>query len=198
MKIVIITPEVDVHHEVASITSLIEAGIMVHVRKKNKTTEELIDYINQFPIKMRSQMSIHGFHALAEPMKIGGIHLSSNENTVAVDHWPGRVSKSLHNLHELDNDAYNSFNYCFISPVFDSISKKGYKSTFIKGELKAKLTNRKTTFPVFALGGVSTKKFNEIQDLNFDGAAILGNFWKIKDLQSRNIYIQKLHEYVKD
>lgn len=196
MKIVLITPEVDDFHEMESITALIEAGVRVHVRKKNKTEQELSKYIRQFPESIRSGITLHGYHQLAENMNLGGIHLSGNETIDQISNWRGRISKSFHSLDFLNDVSNNNLHYGFISPVFDSISKKGYKAAFNGEELARKLLVRKTTFPVYALGGITLEKVKDLRELNFDGAAILGNFWNIPHMEDRLDYIYKLKEYV--
>lgn len=196
MQIVIITSEEDDFRETESIIALMEAGVIVHIRKKNKSEKDLLEYLRSFPEKLRSRLTLHGFHQLAEKMNIGGIHLSGYETIDQVRNWKGRLSKSFHSLDCLKDDSNNVFYYGFISPVFDSISKKEYKSTFNVEELTKKLSERRTTFPVYALGGVTLEKLPEIKQLNFDGAAILGNFWNIKNMDERLSYINELKEYV--
>jgi len=67
--------------------------------------------------------------------------------------------------------------YCFLSPVFDSISKEGYKANFDKKELKAFLQKERKV-KVIGLGGVTDANFSELTELGFDGGAFLGSVWK--------------------
>ena len=93
-------------------------------------------------------------------------------------------SASLHAL----TDAFllrDQFDYVFISPVFDSISKSKLKQqfdlaiakTFMKeyGQLPGKNAE------VIALGGVNEKNIGSVKKAGFDGAALLGAVWKSKD-----------------
>ncbi len=66
--------------------------------------------------------------------------------------------------------------YCFLSPIFDSISKKGYESKFDHQELKAFLKEERKT-KVIALGGLTENNYAEVIALGFDGGAFLGSVW---------------------
>lgn len=66
--------------------------------------------------------------------------------------------------------------YCFLSPIFDSISKKGYKANFDTETLKAFL-KKERQIKVIALGGLTEGNYNEIIELGFDGGAFLGSIW---------------------
>jgi thiamine-phosphate pyrophosphorylase len=95
--------------------------------------------------------------------------------------WQG----SAHSFEELEKTEAN---ICFLSPVFDSISKFGYKSKFSHQELKdgiaawrefQKKENRSQK--LFALGGVAAENIAELAALGFDGAAVLGTVWHSPD-----------------
>ncbi len=83
---------------------------------------------------------------------------------------------SCHSFEEVDriNDGEE---YCFLSPVFDSISKTGYHAKFDKKELR-KFLKKERKIKVIGLGGVTEKNFNELLELGFDGGAFLGSVWK--------------------
>lgn len=74
----------------------------------------------------------------------------------------------------------------FVSPVFDSISKKGYKSEFsdqmnqftqLKPELIAEIKGKN----IIALGGVDEDKIELVRKVGFKGAAVLGAIWNSKN-----------------
>ena len=70
--------------------------------------------------------------------------------------------------------------YVFLSPVFDSISKTGYAAAFPDG---AELSDRLicSRYPVYALGGVTRERLEEVHALGFAGAALLGAVWEAAD-----------------
>jgi len=93
--------------------------------------------------------------------------------------WPG----SAHSFEELKKNS--DAEICFLSPVFDSISKTGYKAGFSKQELREgiaawKIFQKKEnrSQKLFALGGIKTDNLAEIAELGFNGAAVLGAVWR--------------------
>ena len=95
--------------------------------------------------------------------------------------WQG----SAHSFEELEKI---NTDICFLSPVFDSISKFGYKAKYNNQELKEgilvwrdfqKKENRSQK--LFALGGVAAENIAELEGLGFDGAAVLGAVWHSPD-----------------
>ena len=64
-----------------------------------------------------------------------------------------------------------------MSPVFDSISKQGYKANFNKEELK-KFLKKERKIKIMGLGGVTEDNYSELINLGFDGGAFLGSVWK--------------------
>jgi len=93
--------------------------------------------------------------------------------------WPG----SAHSFEELKKNEEAEI--CFLSPIFDSISKTGYKAGFSKQELREgiaawKIFQKKEnrSQKLFALGGIKTGNLAEIAELGFNGAAVLGAVWR--------------------
>ena len=87
----------------------------------------------------------------------------------------------FHSLKEVE-DCKEKYDYAFLSPIFDSISKAGYKSKFDLQELKNYLLlQRKKRGKVIALGGIDEHTITETFDLGFDGVAVLGAIWMSVD-----------------
>ena len=115
----------------------------------------------------------------------------------------------FHSLKELES-CKEEYDYAFLSPIFDSISKVGYKSTFNLDEVKSFLQKRKKYFnqchaersrsillndkkdfsaalemtdsrALIALGGIDENKIEIVSELGFDGVAVLGALWTNKN-----------------
>lgn len=68
----------------------------------------------------------------------------------------------------------------FLSPIYGSISKPGYEAAFPDADaLASALAGAR--YPVLALGGVTPDKFEELRELGFAGAALLGAVWQAPD-----------------
>jgi len=109
-----------------------------------------------------------------------GLNIKWHDNILP---WQG----SAHSFKELEKIGEN-VEICFLSPIFDSISKFGYKAGFNRQKLGdgiaawkdfQKRENRSQK--LFALGGVEAGNIAELAELGFDGAAVLGAVWHNPD-----------------
>lgn len=141
----------------------------VHIRKPGADNADVERLICEIPENLRERLTVHYHHSVAKATGCGGIHLSASCPEVP-DGWSGLVSRSLHSLEEIDKELYD---YAFLSPIYDSISKKGYHSRFSLDQLRGKVNSR-----IFALGGVTPDKFAELAEAGFGGAAMLGAAWQ--------------------
>ena len=77
----------------------------------------------------------------------------------------------------------DDYDYLFLSPIFNSISKQGDMSSFSDAELlqasKEGVIDRK----VIALGGVTFDKIPYLKDLNFGGVAMIGAIYNTDVLE---------------
>ncbi len=184
MKLIAITPEYSVESEAETICLLRVAGFdRIHIRKPSWREIDIRHLVDAIPTKYYPSLSIHDYHNLALEYKLGGIHLNSR-NPVVPDGYHGLVSRSCHSFEEAASLHYD---YCFLSPVFDSISKNGYRSAFSISALQYALVHQLSDCNVVALGGVSADNIGLIQNIGFRGAAMLGGIWS--DGKSDNIKI---------
>ena len=102
--------------------------------------------------------------------------------------WHNNIFPWRGSAHSFEELKKTSADICFLSPVFDSISKFGYKAKYNIQELKEgiaawrdfqKKENRSQK--LFALGGVDSENIAELESLGFDGAAVLGAVWHSPD-----------------
>lgn len=141
----------------------------VHVRKPGSTYEEMESLIKGIESDLLPKIKIHDHFQLIEKYKLGGIHLNSRN---PVDPYGVKnVSRSIHSVKEIEN--LDKEDYVFLSPIFDSISKQNYKSSFNIEEIAEKIKGK----PIIALGGVTPDKFKLLQKNGFIGAAMLGYFF---------------------
>ena len=87
------------------------------------------------------------------------------------------MSRSCHSLGEIAACKEENIDYMSLSPVFDSISKKGYRSAFTRDELLEAHRLGIIDERVLALGGVTFDRINEVLEMGFGGAMILGDAW---------------------
>lgn len=188
-KLIAITREVVEIDESCRICNLIDAGFdYVHIRKPALQKDEMQQFIESIPTRYYNRLKLHDHFDLADKYDLAGIHLNSRNRTAPTG-FQKHVSKSCHAIEELRD--IDRFEYVFLSPIFDSISKQGYKARFSKNELEnsSNLISEK----VMALGGVADKHIPYLQKIGFGGCALLGYLPWADDYLS---FVQKINSIV--
>lgn len=129
----------------------------------------LLDHISA---AARSRIVIHDFFELAAPYGLLGIHLNARRNEIP-DGYTGHVSRSCHSFDEVKRYRPEC-DYVFLSPIFDSVSKQGYRSAFTPETLSGASEDGIIDSRVIALGGVTPDRIPYLRALGFGGAAMLG------------------------
>lgn len=170
--------------EAERINEILSAGKAhyLHIRKPEASAEEIENLIFKVDRKFYKYLKLHDHFELINKYDLGGVHINNRNRDIPEN--AKSVSISLHDLESIDkSDIYD---YFFISPVFDSISKPGYYSAFNLTELSQKIKGKNA----IALGGVTPEKFKLLSSLGFQGAALLGHFFPVphKQLDRHTIY----------
>jgi thiamine-phosphate pyrophosphorylase len=179
MELIVVTLPDYFDGEAELINQLFTQGLrLLHIRKP-------VDHAVQFRALMKGihpeyypRISIHQHHELAAEFAIHRLHFKEQQRReLSFSAMEGllsagfTLSSSVHDLAEISH--LEGFDYVFFGPVFNSISKNGYHGVladnFVLPAHKAQ---------VFAIGGVQEDKMEQIQKMNFDGAAVLGSLWQ--------------------
>lgn len=188
--IVITSPEF-ISDEADKINLLFEVGIRrLHLRKPDATSEDVARLVAQIDEQWYDKISVHYHFDVAEAFSLGGVHLSGR-TPEAPKRWSGLISASCHTLEEVAQKK-RRLDYCFLSPIFDSISKIGYESAFDIEQLQVARDNQLIDNKVIALGGVSEENLDTIKMLGFGGYAILGALWRIEEKEKIAEYARKM------
>ncbi|HUH75492.1 MAG TPA: hypothetical protein VLZ75_13940 [Chitinophagales bacterium] len=188
MKKIIYTPEQDHISEIEKIVSMFEMGAdYLYLRKPQQEISYWYPYIEQFPFGWESKMMTSDFKLLHD-LNLAGFHFKREvllnlsesdlrENLKMLKEANKVSSVTAHNFDDLK--IYDGqFDIVLVSPLFDSISKKGYSANWDFKQLKAYLENRKTSSSLLiGQGGINNKNVSEIQQLGLDGYALLGYIW---------------------
>lgn len=179
MKIIAITPPHAIDDEVVVIRQLLAKGIdIVHLRKHQSEFEgiDVIVYLHEIlsalTCEERSKIIIHDYPSLYEEFYLKGIHINKNITSLP-DDYTGYKTRSCHSFEEIQKYR-DDYDYLFLSPIFDSISKPGYKSPFTPEMLQKASHKGIINEKVIALGGVTFDKIPYLQSLNFGGVAMIG------------------------
>ncbi len=172
--------------ETEIVKELFDQGLETfHLRKKHASAKQIEDYINAIPPKYWSKIVLHSNYKLAIKYQLKGIHLNRNFKKQKFAFWiklyyyrfkrPNlQISSSFNNLSSLYNDT-NKYDYVFLSPVFDSVNKNGYQSSFSQHNLAVALM--KSRHKTMALGGVQTDRFETIKEMGFAGMVLSEALW---------------------
>ena len=197
MKVLVITQPQFFEGETTLVNVLFCHGLeRLHLRKPKATETEMAEWIEQIAPPFRHLVVVHDHHDLALRYKLGGVHLNQRNPQPPVWAKEGSgftVSRSCHSIQEVA-DNLDLCNYLTLSPVFDSISKEGYGAAFDHQELAEASQRHLLSSKVYALGGVSAERFDELKSLGFHGAAILGDLWKLSS--DANALVCRFDEYL--
>lgn len=176
MKLVLITPPKFFIEEDKILTALFEEGLdILHLRKPNTVPMYSERLLSLIPQQYHKRIVTHDHFYLKEEFNLMGVHLNSRNPNIPLN-YKGHVSCSCHSMEEV-RQKKGHFNYVFMSPIFDSISKKEYLSNFSTDELKKASKEGLIDKKVIALGGISPENIRTIKQYGFGGAAILGDIW---------------------
>ena len=175
-KIVAITLPHCFEDETVICNSLFVRGLeRLHLRKPDSSEEVYEEFIGRIEPRYRARLVIHNYFHLAEKYRLRGIHLSSSLYRSFRDFDKYRfVSVSCHSVEEIE-ELHPQVSECFLSPIFDSITKEGYLGAFDHRLLAERLP--RIDKPVVALGGISADNIYSTFALGFAGAALMGGLW---------------------
>lgn len=176
MRILVITDVPFTATEPAAIRQLLDEGVeRVHLRKPDASEEALRRLIEALPAESYPRLTLQDRLPLAVEYGLGGVHLNRRNAAVPAG-FRGLVSRSCHTLDEIA--AHPACDYLFLSPLFDSISKSGYRAAFTDGELRDAAVRGLLGERVVALGGIRPELLSRVRELGFGGAALLGAVWR--------------------
>lgn len=183
MKLIVVTPPIFFVEEDKIITSLFEKGLdILHLRKPETSAMYSERLLTLIPEKYHKRVVTHEHFYLKEEFNLMGIHLNSR-NPKEPDDYSGHVSCSCHTVEEVQNKKH-FYDYVFMSPIYDSISKVNHYSMYTPQELRQAQRAKIIDSKVMALGGINTDNIMEIKDFGFGGAVVLGDIWNHFDVYS--------------
>jgi thiamine-phosphate pyrophosphorylase len=180
MKFVLLTHPETLPNEHKALEAFFAAGLeCLHLRKPEYSLEEMGDFLEGISKENRKKVVLHSHHNLGLKYEIKGLHYTSGVPFNTTKSYEGlQFSRSLHSVRALEN-CEPVYEYVFLSPVFNSISKKGHDAKFNFEELQDALTANRLNggVAVYALGGLDEDTIAISSALGFSGAAVMGEIW---------------------
>lgn len=191
-KLIVITAPDFFGGEADTLNQLFEAGLKrLHLRKPQGRRGEVETLINEIDPNFRKFIAVHYHQDLVTEMELGGMHFSYNTSSEPAGLSDKcTVSCSSHSWDEL-KEIQDKIDYCFMGPVFNSISKVGHLANEALQQVPLFARN------VFALGGITEANCKEVIDKGYSGLAVLGTIWEDKNqaLQRFKVLHKKLKAY---
>ena len=181
MKIIAVTTPKITDEDTSIIRALFDRGIdIVHLRKPESGIDECRKLLSALNDEQRSKIVVHDYPELYSEFSLRGIHINRNVRTLP-DGYCGFKSRSCHTFEEVVRYKSN-YDYLFLSPIFDSISKNGYRSGFSDEALQEASDMGIIDEKVIALGGVTLDKIAYLKKMKFGGVAMVGGIYNMEIL----------------
>ncbi|KAA2244884.1 thiamine phosphate synthase [Chitinophaga agrisoli] len=180
--ILIITHPEPLPNETILWQELLAAGAdALLLRRPHWGPDEYGQVLTQTDPACYDRILIAGHWQLYQRFGLMGVHLSENlRNSTpralleALRHQRCCLSTGIHSTVALPG-AGDPWDLVLLSPVFDSISKPGYKGQFNSG---FRLVRDGGGPKLLALGGVNATNAAQARQMGFDGIALLGAIWQ--------------------
>lgn len=179
--------------------ALLAAGLgRLHLRKPEAAADELEMLVARLALRWAERLVLHGPRSRELALRYGvpNVHgavgykdgLGYSGGGPAVDGDGLLRSTSVHGWEEFSR-LPDGLAYVFISPLFDSISKRGYPAN---ARLLKQPEGRLPCLPV-GLGGVSGETIGLMVEQGWKGAAMLGWIWEERGQEVRRLeQLQKI------
>lgn len=178
MELIVITSEKILNGECEALNMLLEAGLKkLHIRKPESEESDMKNLLSGIRKEFLPGIVLHDHFKLIKQFNIGGVHINRRNPSVPSFRKPFTVSRSCHTIDEVAKYR-DKFDYLFLSPVFDSISKKGYLQGFTEKEIREAKIKKVIDRKIIALGGITPEKIPLVGSMGFGGVAILGGIWQ--------------------
>lgn len=181
--IVVIAPEHNISNEIEILTQLFDNGLAYyHFRKPNMSYKEHVEYLNQIDEKYHDKIVTHYYHELINNFNLKGIHFQEQKRIDALEkgseyfidlNMIGKTMSSSFHEPEVLANCDIEFDYYLLSPVFSSISKKGYQGRGFDVNHIDKT--------IIGMGGINTDIIQKTLELGFQGIGVLGGVWNTEN-----------------
>ena len=196
MKLIVVTAPTFFVEEDKIITALFEEGLdILHLRKPETPAMYSERLLTLIPQTYHKRIITHEHFYLQEEFSLMGIHLYTRNPKEPHD-YSGHISCTCHSLDEVRNKKH-FYDYLFLSPIYNCITKTGVTSGFTAEELRQAEKSKIIDSKVMALGGITSDNILEIKDYGFGGAVIMGDLWNKFNACTDRDYLEVIRHFKK-
>lgn len=190
MRLIAVSIAEIIDEDAQIIASLLDSAVdIVHLRKPCAGADSLRAILCKLSSEHRSRIVVHDYPELYTEFSLLGVHVNRNIPSLG-DDYTGLRTRSCHSLDEIVRYK-QEYDYLFLSPIFDSISKVGYTSQFSHDELLRASSMGIIDSRVVALGGVTPDKIAYLEQLGFGGAAMSGAIYSTAAVNNTNALLHR-------
>ena len=164
--------------EAEVLEALLEAGLQrLHIRKPGGGDQrELL--LQRLTPRWASRLVLHGRPDIVQLAQQYGVPQVHAHWAMPWEKKEGiALSASLHSWDEVRTVTPGRLEYAFLSPLFDSICKPGYRG----GEGLLQRPAGVNPCGLIGLGGIDEHTIGQVMDHGWDGAAVLGAIWEKRE-----------------
>lgn len=196
MKLIVVTAPTFFVEEDKIITALFEEGLdILHLRKPETPAMYSERLLTLIPEKYHKRIITHEHFYLQEEFSLMGIHLNTRNPKEPHD-YSGHISCTCHSLDEVQHKKH-FYDYLFLSPIYNCITKSGVTSGFTAEELRQAGKSKVIDSRVMALGGITPDNILEIKDYGFGGAVVMGDLWNKFNACTDRDYLEVIRHFKK-
>jgi thiamine-phosphate pyrophosphorylase len=201
MNLIVCSKPDFVHQEVTLVTTLFDMGLeQFHFRKPSFSEEECELWLSQIPEHYLKRIVIHQHWGQAFDFQLKGIHVGGTKLHQVSDklfhsiQYSLYTSTSVHNMDEVMIAKYkHDWSAVWCGPIFDSISKEGYRTPINLNDWKTFIQTTKEHIPtmVYGIGGMNIQTIPKTHQLHLNGLVVLGALWnKVNGIEDVEILKQ--------
>lgn len=194
MKLIVVTAPTFFVEEDEIITALFEEGLdILHLCKPETPAMYSERLLTLIPEKYHKRIVTHDHFYLQEEFGLMGIHLSKRNPSEPHD-YSGHLSCTCHTLEEVKNKK-RYYDYLFLSPLFDCITRHDLRAGFTSDELQAAEHNRLFDSHVMAFGGICKENLMQVKRMGFGGAVVMGDLWNKFNASTNLNYVDIIQHF---
>ncbi len=185
-----------------ALESALQGGVrMVQLREKDLSSPEL-KKIAEKALKLTrfygARLLLNGSPELAADIGADGVHLGIHSCQIPsariILGEQSLISYSAHSLQEAESAAEQGADFITFSPIYQTASKAQYGQP--QGLQSLANTCNKSPIPVYALGGITLNRVNEVLNAGAYGVALISAILAATDIENRSrLLLHKISNY---
>lgn len=174
----------------------VDAGVpAIQLRERDLSTCELLSLAGQIHAMTKSRgvrLIINDRVDLVQALDLDGVHLRASSLPVSVARrvlGPRRlIGVSTHSVKEVQQAGDDGADYVILGPIFETPSKREFGAPLGLAALADAC--RRSSVPVFAIGGMTIKRIVAAREAGASGVAMIGGILGREDVGAATVEMQ--------